>query len=53
MLALLKKAAARNAKIEYEVVLAEREREMIARRHEIDLFSKKRQIDLEKLHEEN
>ena len=33
--------------------MAEREREMAERRHEIELFSKKRQIDLEKMHEEN
>ena len=47
------KAAARIAEREYEIELAEREREMAERRHEIELFSKKRQIDLEKMHEEN
>ena len=47
------KAAARIAEREYEIEMAEREREMAERRHEIELFSKKRQIDLEKMHEEN
>ena len=47
------KAATRIAEREYDIEMAEREREMAERRHEIELFSKKRQIDLEKLHEEN
>ena len=47
------KAAARIAEREYQIEMAEREREMAQRRHEIELFSKKRQMDLEKMHEEN
>ena len=36
------KASARSADKEYENELADREREMVARGHEMDLFSKKR-----------